>query len=101
MSETSHPPATATVQIDNESVRVTEYRFKPGEATGWHRHEMDYIVVPTEGGRLRMTGPDGATNDAVLERGRSYTRQAGVEHDVLNVDDHEIVFVEVELKPSR
>ena len=98
MTDSPHPAATATVQIDNDSVRVTEYRFKPGEATGWHRHEMDYIVVPTEGGRLRMTGPNGEETEAVLERGRSYTRKAGVEHDVLNVDDHEVVFVEVELK---
>ena len=32
MTDSPHPAATATVQIDNDSVRVTEYRFKPGEA---------------------------------------------------------------------
>ena len=38
--------AVATVKIDNERVRVTEWRFAPGAATGWHRHELDYVVVP-------------------------------------------------------
>ena len=42
----ARPPATPTVQIDNERVRVTEWRFAPGEATGWHRHAHDYVVVP-------------------------------------------------------
>ncbi len=32
--------ATAKVFIDNERVRVTEWRFAPGAATGWHRHEF-------------------------------------------------------------
>ena len=30
--------ARATIFIDNDRVRVTEYRFQPGENTGWHRH---------------------------------------------------------------
>ena len=38
--------AQPTVQIDNETVRVTEWRFTPGAATGYHRHAYDYVVVP-------------------------------------------------------
>ena len=49
--EATRPPATPTVQIDNERVRVTLWRFAPGEATGWHRHECDYVVVPLVTGR--------------------------------------------------
>jgi quercetin dioxygenase-like cupin family protein len=44
--------AVATVMIDNERVRVTEWRIGPGDATGWHRHEHDYVVVPLTTGRL-------------------------------------------------
>ena len=40
--------------IDNERVRVTEWRFAPGAATGWHRHEHDYVVVPLYDGNLRI-----------------------------------------------
>src|SRR5690606_7307755 len=34
--------AVPTVQIDNDRVRVTEWRFAPGAETGFHVHEMDY-----------------------------------------------------------
>ncbi len=46
--------ATSKVFIDNERVRVTEWRFAPGAATGWHRHEYDYVVVPMLDGKLRI-----------------------------------------------
>ena len=48
--------ATPTQLIDNERVRVTEWRFRPGEATGWHRHEFDYVVVPVTTGAAPPQG---------------------------------------------
>jgi hypothetical protein len=30
--------------------------------------------------------------------GQSYNRQVGVEHNVINNTDHEVVFVEIEIK---
>jgi beta-alanine degradation protein BauB len=93
-------PASAvpTQQIDNERVRVTEWRFAPGAATGMHRHEMDYVVVPMMDGKLRLVEPAG-TREVTLKAGVSYTRKAGVEHDVINANDFEYAFVEIELKP--
>ena len=93
----TRPQAQATVQLDNERSRVTQWRFAPGEATGWHRHEHDYVIVPVTAGKLLLD--DGSsTTEAELEPGRSYFRNAGVEHDVANGGDAELVFVEVELK---
>ena len=47
--------ATPTVMIDNDRVRVTEWRFaKRGDNTGWHRHAFDYIVVPLFDGVLEI-----------------------------------------------
>ena len=89
--------ARSTLQIDNERVRVTEWRFAPGAATGYHRHELDYVVVPLLNGRLRLVEPDGI-REVELKSGVSYTRKAGVEHDVINANDFEFAFVEVELK---
>jgi quercetin dioxygenase-like cupin family protein len=94
---TSAKPAIATVQIDNERMRVTEWRFAPGGATGFHRHAYDYCVVPLTTGKLRIEGKDGVS-EAELVTGRSYTRREGVEHDVINANDFEFVFIEVELK---
>jgi len=89
--------AVATARIDNERVRVTEWRFAPGATTGFHRHEYDYVVVPMTTGRLASTGP-GGDSVAELVIGLPYFRPAGVEHDVRNVNAFEFVFVEIELK---
>jgi beta-alanine degradation protein BauB len=92
------PQAVPTVQVDNERVRVTEWRFAPGAATGWHRHEMDYVVVPMLDGELELVGPDGERTRAKLSKGAPYFRNAGVEHDVINANAFEFAFVEIELK---
>ena len=90
--------ASSTVRIENERVRVTEWRLSPGGATGYHRHEYDYVVVPLTDGKLTLTGPDGGRTVADLAAGQPYFRNSGVEHDVQNTGASEIVFVEIELK---
>ncbi len=90
--------AVPTVQTDNDKTRVTEWRFAPGATTGYHVHEYDYVIVPITSGTLALTGPDGEENLAELTAGVSYFREAGVEHDVRNANDHEFSFVEVEFK---
>jgi quercetin dioxygenase-like cupin family protein len=92
-------PAVPTVTIDNDRVRVTEWRFAPGAATGFHRHEYAYVVVPMTTGSLTITGPTGTTT-AALVTGEPYFRQSGAEHDVINANAYEFVFVEVELKDA-
>jgi quercetin dioxygenase-like cupin family protein len=89
--------AVATVRVDNERVRVTEWKFAPGATTGFHRHEFDYVVVPLTTGRLASSGPAG-DSVAELVTGVPYFRSAGVEHDVRNANGFEFVFVEIELK---
>ena len=90
--------AVPTVFIDNARVRVTEWRFAPGAATGWHRHEMAYVVVPMADGVLELVGAGGARSRAELKEGVPYFRNAGVEHDVINANAFEFAFVEIELK---
>ena len=90
--------ATSDVQIDNDEVRVTEWRLAPGSATGHHRHEMDYVIVPVTDSDMTIVAPDGTRSVAQLRIGKSYFRKAGVEHDVLNETKDAIVFLEVELK---
>lgn len=89
--------AVATVQVDNDEVIVTEWRFAPGTETGRHRHGYDYVVVPMTDGTLLLETPEGDKH-APLVAGQSYFRKAGVEHNVINASDHEVVFVETEVK---
>jgi quercetin dioxygenase-like cupin family protein len=97
MQTTERPQAQSTVQIDNEGVVVTEWRFAPGAETGWHRHGYDYVVIPLTDGNLQIESHEGQ-RISVLKTGSSYARSAGVEHNVINANEHEFVFVEVELK---
>jgi len=98
MPERTPPLATSTVFIDNDRTRVTEWRFAPGAETGWHRHEYDYVVVPAMDGRLRIVGPGGEEVVAEMKAGAPYFRETGVEHNVINANDGEYAFIEVEFK---
>ena len=64
--------AKAIVHIDNEKVIVTEYRFAPGAKTG--------------------------TSFGEMKKGVPYFRNEGVEHDVINANDTDYAFIEIELK---
>lgn len=88
--------AQSSVQVSNPRVLVTEWRFAPGEETGWHRHAHDYVVVPQTDGALLLETTEG-DREARLVSGQSYFRSAGVEHNVVNASAHEIVFVEIEI----
>ncbi len=89
--------AVGTRLLETDRVIVTEWRFAPGAHTGWHRHAYDYVVVPMTNGPLMLSSVEGRSR-AELVAGRPYARRAGVEHDVVNENDFEFVFIEVELK---
>lgn len=94
----SQGSATPTVMIENERVRVTEWRFKArGDNTGWHRHAYDYVVVPLFNGTLEIDLGNGELTTAEMTSGVPYFRDLGVEHDVINGNDFECAFVEIEL----
>jgi quercetin dioxygenase-like cupin family protein len=96
----SRPAAKSTVQVDNDRVLVTEWRFAPGAETTWHRHRYDYVVVPLTTGKLQLE--DGKIERiAELTAGQSYYRPVGVEHNVINANDYEFVFVEIEFKAPQ
>jgi len=88
--------ATAHVQIENEWVKVTEWRFAPGAETGQHVHAHDYVVVPLTSGVLRLEERT-ARREARLISGVAYAREKGVEHNVVNANDFEFRFLEIEI----
>ena len=97
MCKTAEGTATGTVLIENARTRVTEWRFaKHHDNTGWHQHEYDYVVVPQFDGTLEIDQPDGKRITAPMKTGVPYFREAGVEHDVLNGNEFECAFIEVE-----
>lgn len=90
--------ATPTLKIDDDRVRVTEWRFAPGAATGWHVHEYPYVVVPLTTGELEMIDESGTASRARLTMHEPYNKPAGVAHDVVNPNDFDFAFLEIEMK---
>ena len=89
--------ADTTGFIDNDRVRVTEWRFAPGTETGQHVHEMDYVVVPLISGTLVVSDDDGE-RDNKITAGVPYYRPSGAKHNVVNRSGKEVAFMEIELK---
>lgn len=94
----SREQAAATALLDDGRVRVTRFDFQPGAETGWHRHELDYVIVPLTACHMALEEPGGASREVKIAAGESYRRDAGVEHNVINASNTLMSFVEVELK---
>ncbi|WP_432030447.1 cupin domain-containing protein [Streptomyces sp. 1222.5] len=90
--------ARATVQHEDERVRVTRWDFEPQESTGRHVHGYDYVVVPVNDGQTGVVTPDGTVASSQLRAGQSYARPAGAEHEVVNTGTAPLTFIEIELK---
>lgn len=89
--------AKCSVQIETNALRVTRWDFPVrGDNTGWHTHEFPYVVVPLFDGRLAITSPEGETASTDLAAGQSYSRPAGIRHDVASDFDDPVAFVEIE-----
>lgn len=89
--------ADSALLQENERVIITEWRLKPGAETGWHRHAYDYVVVCLTAGKLLAETSNGNV-ETELRFGQSYARPVGVEHNIVNTNEHEFVFIEIELK---
>ena len=89
--------AVPTVQIENDRVIVTEWKFAPGAETTWHTHAYDYVVVPQTTGQLLIKSEAGERISALVT-GKSYSREKGVKHNVVNINSHEFTFIEIEMK---
>jgi hypothetical protein len=64
------------------------------------RTRRSHRLSPPRTRLCRGAGPTGEVSFAKLQLGKSYFRNAGVEHDVINNGPSEMVFVEIELKDT-
>jgi quercetin dioxygenase-like cupin family protein len=94
---TARARAIGNLLQENERVIITEWRLAPGSETGWHRHGHDYVVVCLTGGKLLAETADGNV-ETELSFGQAYARPAGVEHNIVNANGSEFIFIEIELK---
>ena len=82
--------------LENDRVRVLEYRAAPGVKAEMHSHP-DIIAVALRGGKIRFTLPNGETTDAELPDGETQFFEA-TDHVTENVGTTEAHIVIIELK---
>ena len=87
--------------LEDEKVRVTLFDFDPGQETGWHVHEYDYVITAVTNCFMMLQHPDGSQTISEVPAGNAYSRDAGVSHNVINTSDQQMSFIEIELKNSK
>ena len=91
----------ATLLLEDKNVRVTRFDFDPGQETGWHVHEYDYVITAVTNCFMMLQHPDGSQTISEVPAGNAYSRDAGVSHNVINTSDQQMSFIEIELKNSK
>ena len=89
-------PQYYTVRLENDQVRVLEYRLKPGEKEVMHSHPP-YIVHFLSDAKVRATVRDGAATETTVKKGEIVWRQP-VSHTTENIGTTELHAILVELK---
>jgi quercetin dioxygenase-like cupin family protein len=93
-------PQHYTVRLDNDRLRVLEYRLGPGQKEPMHSHPPG-IVYTLADARLRVkTYPDGVVAEHDSHAGELTWRDA-VTHEAENVGTSEAHAIAVELKPCK
>jgi hypothetical protein len=90
-------PQLYTARLENNYVRVYEYRIKPGVKDPMHSHPHG-LVYALAGGTLRSTSPDGRTSTNDIKAGELVWRE-GLSHALENVGSTEMHALSIELKP--
>lgn len=91
-------PDRFKVLLENEHVRVLEYRLKPGERDPWHTHPAKVSYV-AEGGELRIHLADGTSFLSSEVQGHAEWRDALPRHYAENVGSTPVRIILVEVKP--
>ena len=90
--------AAHNVLLENDELIVTHWVFKPGEQTGWHLHEMDYMPIQLSQGKLMFEFPDGTTKEIDYVPRTTSIIKAPLEHNAINTSDEEVIALEIEFK---
>jgi quercetin dioxygenase-like cupin family protein len=88
------------VVLENEKVRVVEFALEPGAPMGMHDHPRDRVEITVSGGKVRVTTPDGKTQEAEEKEGSVvFSKASKARHDVVNIGGTTLRAYHVELKP--
>lgn len=85
-----------TLEMENDVVRVLRVRYGPGEKSVMHGHPA-HLAIALNTCNLRMTFPDGTSEEMTLEAGKVIEAPSG-DHCPENLGDEPFEAILVELK---
>ena len=85
--------------FENERVRVMEVTFKPGQKIAAHSHP-DHFVTVLEAGKLKISKPDGTSNEVDLQKEQVLWINAET-HWAENTGKSEVKLLVTELKGGK
>ncbi len=89
-------PNLYRVLLENDRVRVLEYRSKPGDKAAMHSHPA-LVAFAVRGAKVKFTSPNGETEEAELDDGQVMFFEA-TDHATENAGSSEAHLLLVELK---
>ena len=88
-------PEVYEVLLDNDIVKVMRVTFEAGQGDKMHDHNpMTFHVL--EGGKARVTLPDGSVNERDIPSGFTGYNPEGQRHQVTNIGDNQVRILLVE-----
>lgn len=97
MNEVSNPPPKDhLLLLENEKVRVLEFRIKPGTSSGMHSHPPN-IVYSLGSARIVVKSPNQPSREVEMKQGDVIWSNGGL-HEVVNVGGTDNYGIVVELK---
>ena len=99
--QTISPHVRTRLLFENDRVRVWDLRLEPGESTGLHKHDSDYLYVVIGDGTLQRGDPDGTKhppNEMKDGDVRFRTIDGDDVHEAINAGDTPWRNIVVELK---
>ena len=91
-------PQYYKVLLENDRVRVLEWRLKPGEKEAMHSHPPG-VVYELSSAKLRITTPDGKTEKATGTAGETFWR-GPTTHAIENIGDTEAHAIAIDVKTA-
>tara|TARA_B100000214_G_C23877990_1_gene585880 strand:+ start:272 stop:961 length:690 start_codon:yes stop_codon:yes gene_type:complete len=90
-------PDIYEVLLENDVVKVIMVTFGPGQKDKMHDHNpMTFHVI--EGGKAKVTMPDGTVNEREIPSGFTGYNAAGQRHQVTNIGENEVKILLIEEK---
>jgi hypothetical protein len=89
-------PEFYRVLLENDEVRVLEYRLKPGQKEPLHSHP-DGVVYGFNDSKIRVTSADGKVSQSAGRAGDVFWRKS-VTHALENVGNTDVHSLAVEIK---